>query len=668
MARRKRRITAEDLYRMQLISNPRISPDGGHVVYQVERIDQKTNKKYSNLWIASTTRGGARQFTYGDQNDVDPSWSPDGNVIAFVSNRVDKKSTGIYLIPFRGGEARPLTSMKGTMGSYEWSADGKQILCNFRCTDADVLERDEDEQKKQLGVVSRTFTRVDYKADGVGFLPKEKWHIWTINSQNGKAKQLTSGDEYHELSPRWSPDGEEIAFLSNRSARPDIDLHQTDLYLMPADGGEFRKVDTPAGMKSLPSFSPDGLSIAYLCRPGKGDAWKNTGLWLVPVDGSAPAENLTGKHDIQVGSNTLTDTVQPLALAPIWSLDGRRLYFTVSKHGKTSLYTVTKDGEELRTVLEGGVIGAPSFDDAQSKLSYFSSDMVDLGQVWIRDQKSETSRQLTHLNQGWLRWVDLGQMEEVWFRGRDDNELQGWILKPPGFDENKKYPSILEIHGGPWAQYGESFMHEFYFLAAHDYVIYFTNPRGGQGYGEVHCKAIHRNWGDADYADLMSWADYMTKAPYIDRKRMGVTGGSYGGYMTSWIIGHTDRFKAAVAQRVVSNFISFWGASDMGLYFEDAWSSQGKPAWQDLENYWDQSPMKYIGNATTPTMVIHSEQDLRCPQEQGEQLFLALREMGVETELVLFPESPHGLSRMGRTDRRIARLNHILRWFEKYLD
>ena len=223
----------------------------------------------------------------------------------------------------------------------------------------------------------------------------------------------------------------------------------------------------------------------------------------------------------------------------------------------------------------------------------------------------------------------------------------------------------MEIHGGPLAQYGEFFMHEFFYLAAQGYVIYFTNPRGGQGYGEVHAKAINSNWGDADYADLMLWSDYMSAQPYIDTERMGVTGGSYGGYMTLWVIGHTHKFKAAVAQRVVSNFISMWGSSDMN------WLSQvlvgDKAPIDDVKTAWNHSPVKYLGNATTPTLIIHSENDHRCPIEQGEQAFVTLKVKGVETEMVRFPGEPHGLSRTGRTDRRVVRLQHISRWMDRYL-
>lgn len=669
MARKKRRITADDLYRFQLVSDPRISPDGRHVIFCVQHVERKAEKKYTNLWVVPTSGGSARQFTYGDQNDWHPRWSPDGRTIAFLSNRRDEKQPQIYLIPFGngGGEARPLTDMKGAFGSFAWSPDGKQFVCHFRKKDQEAIEREADEQKKKLGVVARHITRPEYKFDGAGYLPHERWHIWTINARTGKGQQLTDGDLYDELEPIWSPDGQEILFISNRSERPDFDTHLVDLFVIPAKGGEFRKIETPDGPKYLASYAPDGQTIAYLCRRGKGNIWQNTNIWLVPADGSGPAQNITAGHDIQIGSNTLSDTGDRPTLPPTWTNDGQRLYFHATIHGDTRLCSIAPDGSDLQTHIRDGVVGAFSFDDEQQRLAYFFGDQKHVGQVWVCQVATGKTRQLTRFDENWMGGVELGEIEEVWFKGGDGNDLQGWILKPPDFDPNRQYPSILQIHGGPWLQYGHSFMHEFYFLAAHDYVVYFTNPRGGSGYGEAHSRAIHRNWGQADYADIMAWADYMEQQPYIDPARMGVTGGSYGGYMTLWVITHTNRFKAAVAQRVVSNALSFWGSSDVGYFFQDVWSEDARPPWENMEQYWGQSPMKYIGNVKTPTLILHSEQDLRCRQEQGEQVFLALQQLGVESELVLFPEESHGLSRGGRTDRRIARLNHMLRWFEKYL-
>jgi dipeptidyl aminopeptidase/acylaminoacyl peptidase len=502
--------------------------------------------------------------------------------------------------------------------------------------------------------------------DGVGYLPHERQHIWTVDARSGKATQLTDHHVYDEVDPAWSPDGKWIAFISNRSEDPDFLLARKDVYMIPAQGGKMRKVVTPVGDKSRPSFSPDGKWISYICQEGEHLDYVNFGIWAVPVDGSAPARNLTAAFDLDVDPSTINDMGEPENQSPTWSLDGKLVYFHCARHGATKLFSVDLAGKHLDTIInQKAVVCNFSFDKTQSKVAYRLGRIDDPCQIMVRDMAGGEDRQLTTLNQGLLSKTDLGKIQEVWFKSPSGMDLQGWILTPPGFNPKKKYPSILEIHGGPQTQYGFFFMHEFYYLASRGYVVYFCNPRGGRGYGEAHTKAIWRDWGKNDYADLMAWADKIQHEPYIDPARMGVTGGSYGGYMTVWIIGHTQRFNAAVTQRCVSNFLSMWGSSDINHYFED--ELQQKPPYEDLQNYWEHSPIAHIGNAKTPTMVIHNENDMRCPIEQGEQVFVALKRQGVPTEFVRFPDEFHGLSRTGRTDRRIARLNAILGWFEKYL-
>ncbi len=665
--RKKKLIVAEDLYRFHILSEPRMAPDGKNVIYTQQRVDRKTEKKYSNLWIVPTTGGAPRTFTGGDQNDYQPRWSPDGRTIAFLSNRADlEKPAQIYLITTGGGEARRLVEIPGEIDHLSWSPDGRQLLCLVQKTDAEVLEREKDEQKKKLGVVSRHYDRVFYKLDGVGYLPHERWHIWTVDARSGKARQLTDHAVFDEKYPAWSPDGRTIAFISNRAEKPDLQPRRDELFLMPSRGGEFRKLPAPYGEKLLPSFSPDGRWVAYFSTEGESDSYHNQGLWVVPVDGSSPACNLTAPYDLHVSPWTINDVGSPEAMPPTWTLDGRRLYFPVSYHGSSRLDSIAIDGSDLRSEIgEGGVVGTFNFDSRQEQMAYFYGNLDDPGQVHLRNLTTGKDRALTAANRDWLDEVDLGQVEEHWFKSPSGMDLQGWILKPPGFDPTKKYPAIIEIHGGPQVQYGKFFMHEFNYLASKGFVIAFSNPRGGRGYGEAHTKAIWGNWGSADYDDVMAWADTVAALPYVDPARMGVTGGSYGGYMTNWIIGHTQRFKAAVTQRSVSNFVSMWGSSDFNWDFETELNN--KMPFEDLAYYWDRSPMKYMGNARTPTLVIHNEMDLRCPIEQGEQVFVALQRLGVDSEMVRFPDEFHGLSRTGRTDRRIARLNHILRWFDKYL-
>jgi len=668
--KKKRTITPEDLYQIELISSARISPDGQCVVYSQQRVERKTEKKFANLWIVNTDSlqsSAARQFTYGDQKDLQPRWSPDGTQIAFLSTRGSaEKPPQVYLIPFQGGEARPLTDISGEILDFSWSPDGKRLLCMVRKTDAEQLEREKDEQKKKLGIVSRHYQRVFYKLDGYGYLPHERSHLWIVDANTGKAHQITDHPIFDEMYPSWSPDGKWIVLVSNRSNDPDLNLDADDLYLLPAAGGELLKIATPFGGKYMPVFSPDGKWIAYYGVEGENVGYKNNSLWIVPCDGSQAAQNLTEKYDIHISAWTINDQAAPEQMPPTWSNDGQRIFFPITKHGRSQVLSIKRDGTDLKAVVDDeGAAGSFTLDKSQQKMAYIYGTMYDPGQVFVLELNKNEPRCLTQANHKLLNSLELGTVETHWIKGPAGNDLQGWILKPPGFDPKNKYPSILEIHGGPMLQYGYLFMHEFYFLAAQGYVVYFCNPRGGRGYGEEHTKAIWGGWGGADYDDLMAWTDYVASMPFIDTDRMGVTGGSYGGYMTVWIIGHTSRYKAAVTQRCVSNLISMWGSSDFNWAFQQELNN--KPPFEDLQKFWDHSPIKYIGNAKTPTLVIHNEMDLRCPIEQGEQVFVALKKLGVETAMVRFPEEFHGLSRNGRTDRRIARLNHIAGWFNRHL-
>ncbi len=667
-ARKKNVITAEDLYKFELITDARLSPDGNFVIFTVLRVDTKTEKKFTNLWLTPTGRGKLRQFTFGNWSDSSPRWSPDGSQIAFLSNRNDEQQSQIYLIPIDGGEARPLTQLKDmTIGDFEWSPAGKQFLCTIRKKDEEAIKRDADEQKKKLGVVARHITSTRFKGDGHGYLPEEKWHIWTINTRSGKATQLTQGDK-HEGSPTWSPAGQWLAYVSNVSENPDLAPDADDLFVIPAGGGEARKIVAPVGPKFALSWSPDGRWLAYIGTDKPGEWWRNFNVWIVAADGRMPPRNLTINADMNALGGTGSDTGGGQMMSPTWSSDSGKLYYQVEHKADVRLMSVTIDDELVveRVIKESGLVGLFTFAANQEKVAYTVATQQHPAHLFVQNLGNGRAKQLTRFNP-WLKRKTLAEIEEVWFAARDGYKLHGWILTPPEFDPKKKYPSILEIHGGPQTQYDRGFMHEFQFLTANGYIVYWSNPRGGQGYGEAHCRAIWNKWGTVDFSDVLDWVAFVQQRPFIDPTKMGVTGGSYGGYMTNMLIGREpDLFQAAVTQRSVSNLISMWGSSDANWVFQQTYG-ENKPPYANLEKYWDQSPLKYIGRAKTPTLVIHSEQDLRADPEQGEQVFVALRTLGVETELVLFPEEPHGLSRDGRTDRRVARLNHILRWFDNYL-
>lgn len=664
---KKRAIKAEDLYELRVISNVRISPDGSKIIYVEQRVDRKTEKKYQNLWIAPIDGSGEYQFTYGNHSDTLPRWSPNGDKIAFLSNRYDADNPPkLFVIPINGGEAYPLADIEGTISNIVWSPDGKKIACIVNKMDADEKERKQDENLRKLGVVSRHYDRLFYKLDGTGYLPRERAHLWIVNVKSGKAQQITDHPIFDEYQPAWSPDGKSIVFVSNHTLEPDQNPDHDELFIMSAKGEEIHRLDIPIGPKSSPTYSPDGKYIAYIGRIGEGEWYRNNHLWIIPSDGSAESRDILNNKDIDVFASTINDIGSPELMPPTWSLDGEKIYFQTAIHGSTVLKAIWINSGEVETIIDdAGVVASYSFDKDQQYLAYHLGQQHDPAQIYLKDMNNKKSRAITKINRNLLDQINLGKLEEIWFKGPDGNDLQGWILKPPNFKSSKKYPSILEIHGGPLTQYGKFFMHEFYFLAAQGYIVTFCNPRGGRGYGEKHAGAIWGGWGDADFRDLMAWADYVSELPYIDKKRMGVTGGSYGGYMTVWIIGHTNRFKAAVTQRCVSNLVSMWGSSDMNWIFQQILGEQAP--FENLEKFWQHSPIAYIGNAKTPTLVIHSENDLRCPIEQGEQVFVALKRLGVETEFVRFPNEFHGLSREGRTDRRVIRLNHIKRWFDTYL-
>lgn len=662
---KKRFIEAEDICRLSLITSAAISPDEKKIAYTVETVSEDRRKYFSRIFMVDVASGESRQYTFGEISDRGLVWSPCGTYIAFVSTR--NKKTGIYIIPSEGGAERKIIEDDGSFSKLNWTPDGNELVYQFRYDDSHTIR---DEKKKKEAPLYRHITRLWYRLDGAGWLPKDRFHIWKVDIESGKSRQLTRG-KYNNVDPAVSPDGTRVAFVSNRSKDPDLDTMRDDLFIVSIDGGKEKRIPTPAGPIGLPSFSPDGRKLAYLGHDQPGDAWgiTNSHIWTVGVAGKPAAKDLIPKFDRQVYDQTIGDTGESFgALPPVWSPDGRRIYFAASDTGSTHIFYVPATGGlPTRVTKKKCHIRHYSLN---GKMKYAAAAFADIkapGRLQIfpaRYDGDSKARILADLNTGLFAEITFPKSREVWFTGYDGTPLQGWLVTPPNMKRGRKYPGILEIHGGPTAQYGYTFFHEMLYLASRGYVVFYTNPRGGGGRGETFARTIIGDWGTIDYQDCMAAADYLEKLPYVKSERMGVTGGSYGGYMTNWIIGQTNRFRAAVTQRSVVDLRSFVGTSDMG--YDLSREFKGLP-WTNPETYERCSPLTYAKNVKTPLLIIHSEQDLRCSIEQAEQLFVTLKLMKKKVEFVRFPEEPHGLSRHGRPDRRIARLEWILTWFDRYL-
>lgn len=668
MAAKKRAMTAEDLLDFKFLRSLDISPDGSRIVYAMEWIDKKENKYFSNLWLYDAETEEHRQFTFGNNSDREPRFSPDGSQIVFCSAR-DKKD-GIYMMAVDGGAERNLVSKRGSFGSVSFSNDGKQLLYAFRTAyNAPKDESEKAVKESQKAPVYRHITRLFFRLDGDGWRPEDGYHIWRYDLEAEKEYQVTKGKR-DEINPMFSPDGKKIVYITNRHRDPDRNLQLADIVICDLNGKDWSVIKKPAGPADAVSFSPDGKFVAFIGNDNPDDAWGSTNLnlWVAPVKGGK-AKNITKKHDATLYDPTISDMAEGFgSFPPIWSANGRRLYYLAPTEGSNLLYSIPRGGGKIKLEVDGKFdILRVRPDRKRNTFALAIADPKSPGEVWTYRPGAKPKQRLTcHTEIGAPIFKEVGfvRPKEVRFKSYDGTKVHGWIMKPFNFKKNRKYPAIVEVHGGPRAQYGNTLFHEMQYLAAKGYVVFYCNPRGSQGYGERFTKAIVGDWGTVDYEDVMAGTDYLCSLPYVNPKRVGITGGSYGGYMTSWVVGHTNRFKAAVTQRSVTNLVSFFGSSDVG--FGDKIEFGGIP-WDGFENLVRQSPITYVKNIRTPLLIIHSENDLRCHIEQSDQLFASLKYMGRKVEYVRFPEEFHGLSRHGRPDRRLARLKFISDWFDKYM-
>ncbi|MEW6129556.1 MAG: S9 family peptidase [Acidobacteriota bacterium] len=677
----KRNLTEMDLFKFVWIADPQISPDGSRVAFVKVWVNQKADRYESALWITSTADGQPRQLSAGPR-DASPRWSPDGKMLAFIRSPEKEgrpQPPQIYLMTFEGGEAQPLTEIPRGAGSFDWSPNGKMIV--FQSSEEMKKAKPASEGSSKEKPTERTsdvrvINRATYRFNGAGYLnAQSRSHLWTVRiptvpGEISTPNQITRGN-FDEGNASWSPDGSRIYFTANRVVETYYEQPRTDLYSINSDGSDETKVLSFAGGMRNYAFSNDGKRLAFTGALSEKPAlsYKQPDLFVADNSLGATAKNLTANYDFDIGGGIGGDQRAPRGGAPggvIWSKDDRFMYVNVAEHGRANLKRIDAASGKVDILTKGDhEVQAYTASADGSKFVALISNSVNIGDLFLLETASGKLTQLTHINNELFSTLNLTHPEEIWYTSFDGKKIQAWIQKPPDFDASKKYPFILQIHGGPHAAYGFTFTHEFQWMAAKGYVVLYTNPRGSTSYGQEFGNIIQYNYPGDDYKDLMAGVDEVLKRGYIDEKRMGVTGGSGGGVLTNWTAGHTQRFAAAVSQRSIADWAGFWYTADFTL-FQPTWFRAAP--WEDPEDFVKRSPITYVKNITTPMMFIEGEADWRTPpNEGGEVMFRALKYRKIPTVMVRFPNESHELSRSGAPWHRIERLQHIVNWFEKYL-
>lgn len=693
-----RPITETDLFKFVWIADPQISPDGKQAVFVRVTVNEKKDGYGTALWIVPTDGSEPpRPFTSGP-GDSSPRWSPDGTRIVFT-RRAEKKDGGggspqLYLISTQGGEAVALTDLPGGAGAPAWSPDGKTIAFGSGTSDEEMekaaregkdepskpAEAEKKEPKKDSGEDRksdvRVITRAIYRFNGGGYLdPTHPGHIWTVEvpaagAKAPKPKRLTSG-EFDDGEPVWSPDGKLIYFIADRVKEPYYEAPDNDVYAVPAQGGEVRRIVSIDGPINDFAVSPDGRRMALLgfLNPKAARSHNQPDLFVVDAAPGAQARNLTADYDWDIAEGLGGDQHAPRGGRPqpmVWSGDGRSIFVVVGERGRANLQRFDAETGAATPVTKGDqeVVSYTATPDGSRMAVVVSTPLV-ISDLFALDTATGQMKAVARPNQELFSQLDLTMPEEITYKSFDGREIHAFVQRPPAYDAKKKYPLILNIHGGPHSAYGYTFFHEMQWMAAKGYVVLYPNPRGSSTYGQEFGNVIQYEFPGDDAKDLLAGVDEMVKRGSIDPKRLGVTGGSGGGILTNWIITQTDRFAAAASQRSIADWSSFWYTADFTL-FQPTWF-HGAP-WEDPKDFTRRSPITYADRIKTPLMLIEGEEDYRTPPTAGgEQMFRALKYLKRPVVMVRFPGESHELSRSGQPWHRIERLRHITAWFDKYL-
>ena len=644
-----------DIFNMEFISDPQISPDGTQIAYVRNFKDVMTDKNLSNIWVINSDGSNNRPITTGNQNDSYPRWSNDGKKIVFKSNRKDDR-TKLYLMWMDTKEVAPLTNGPNAPNEISWSPNDRFLAFNMFVPKKSnsIIKLPPKPAGANWNKPPAYIDKLNYRGDGQGYLKNGNLQLFTLSIDGGTPHQLTFSDFDHGA-PEWSKSGFKLYFSANFNPDEAFQPLNSEIYELNLFNSKERALTNRFGPDESPRVSPDGKKIAYLGLDDKLLGYQLTELYIMDIDGKTAPIHLSKEFDRSI------DNIQ-------WAGDGKGIYFQYHDKGETKIAHFSLSGKVTDKVSKvGGLsLGRPynsgtytvSASDAIAYTLGTTQHPADLGYF-----NKKESKRLTYVNNDLFSFKGVGEVEELWWKSsHDQRDIQGWVVTPPDFNPNKKYPMILEIHGGPFLSYGAVYSAEIQAYASAGYVVLYANPRGSASYGKEFGNLIHHDYPNHDYDDLMSGVDAVIAKGFVDPNNLFVTGGSGGGVLTAWIVGKTDRFKAAVVAKPVINWSSFVLYADGAAFFSKYWF--GKKPWEDPENYFKRSPLNYVANVTTPTMLLTGEEDYRTPIAESEQFYAALKLEGVETAMVRIPGASHGIS--NRPSNLIAKIAGILAWFDKY--